>query len=372
MKIDRAFPGLIFRDLTACLIWVLVVFAAFSFSQSTDQQFPTAITENQISGQIRARDVGDARLTSYFYTFNGSQGDLFVNVVTKNLSGSIDIFAAEGMRPLTKILVYADLSQSETGRVIYLRKPEKLILRVEGRSPNDDSAEFQIKFAGGFEAAVPRADEPPVPKVTDAGTNESGVKVNSVGTIIAVIPKAKATPKADRADTEKVADRSDGVSEEEKKAEPAKSDELKVDSVAENKKSEEISKTKTDRAEKPNPRASSKSPAGRGRVRSQTATAGSKQAPVKTSDEPEKIETVTEPPVSKPPPRLVVTDNTKAETNPLANVHLVIVLKDGTRIERPMSEVLRFIADQRSLTVVNTSGKVSKFPILDVASVSIQ
>ena len=38
---------------------------------------------------------------------------------------------------------------------IYFRQPQKVILRIEGRTPNDDPAEFQIKFAGNFEAAVP-------------------------------------------------------------------------------------------------------------------------------------------------------------------------------------------------------------------------
>ena len=113
-------------------------------AQSTSQNFPTPVTSNEISGTIRARDLGDARLTGYFYVFNGSQGDIFINVVTKNFNGDIDVFTADNLRPLTKIVVYADTADNETGRVIYLRQPEKLILRVEGRTPDDNPATFRI------------------------------------------------------------------------------------------------------------------------------------------------------------------------------------------------------------------------------------
>src|SRR5829696_5743898 len=76
-------------------------------AQSTSQNFPTAVTSNEISGTIKARDIGDARLTSYFYTFNGNQGDIFINVVTKNLDGDIDIFTADNLRSLTKVRVFS-------------------------------------------------------------------------------------------------------------------------------------------------------------------------------------------------------------------------------------------------------------------------
>jgi len=89
---------------------------------------------------------------------------------------------------MTKMVVFADSSESETGRLIYLRKPEKLILRIEGRTPNDDPATFRIKLGGSFIASTERAaDEGP--SLARQDPNEPGVKVNSVGTIVAVIPK---------------------------------------------------------------------------------------------------------------------------------------------------------------------------------------
>ena len=73
-------------------------------AQSTDQNFPTAVTSNQIEGTIKARDIGDSRQTIYFYTFNGTQGDVFVNVVTTNFDGTIDVFNADNLQPITKIV----------------------------------------------------------------------------------------------------------------------------------------------------------------------------------------------------------------------------------------------------------------------------
>lgn len=143
---------------------VVVLFAAASiFAQSTDQNFPTPVTTNEINGQIRARDVGDPRLTRYYYVFDGGQGDIFVNVVTKNFAGDIDVFTSETLRPMTKMVIYPDAAATnETGRLIYLRKGERLLLRVEGRSPNDDAAIFRIKFGGSFVAmAGGKADDAP-------------------------------------------------------------------------------------------------------------------------------------------------------------------------------------------------------------------
>jgi len=216
MQLNAAkFAGVVFW--VVCNVFIIPSLSATAKAQSADIEFPTAITENQVSGVIKARDLGDPRVTTFYYTFNGLQGDLFINVVTKNLSGSVDVFLSDGMRPLSNILVYADVAQSETGRVIYLRKPEKLILRIQGRTPNDDPAEFQIKFAGGFEAASPTKEEPPVPKVGNLGENGGGEKVNSVGTIVAVAPKPKPTPRSTPSEIAKVETKSDETKPAEQK-----------------------------------------------------------------------------------------------------------------------------------------------------------
>ncbi|MEO8042336.1 MAG: hypothetical protein ABI646_06995, partial [Acidobacteriota bacterium] len=207
-----------------------------SLAQSTNQNFPTPVTSNEVSGTIKARDVGDARLTSYFYQFDGDQGDLFINVVARNFTGDIDVFTVSGLKPLTKIVLYADFGENETGRVLYLRKPEKMILRVQGRSPGDDPATFRIKFAGSFVASTqlePLA-EPELPTLT--AKNESGIRVNSVGTIVEIIPKPTPAPVAavSNADEER-----SGAEEKEK-----------ADMAAANKADDEVKKPAADIPEK--------------------------------------------------------------------------------------------------------------------------
>ena len=149
----------------------LLVFATalslVAAGQSTDQNYPTPITTNEINGTIKARDIGDSRLTRFYYAFDGGQGDIFINVVAKNFSGDIDIFTADTLNPLTKMVFQPDGGLSETGRLVYLRKAARLILRVEGRSPNDDPASFRIKFAGSF-VALKASDgvvEPALPQI---------------------------------------------------------------------------------------------------------------------------------------------------------------------------------------------------------------
>jgi hypothetical protein len=163
---------------------IAAVFTAAVFAQSTDQAFPTPVTSNMIEASIPARDIGDSRLTTYYYTFDSGQGDLFVNIVSNNLTGDIDVFTLNTMLQLTKVTVYGDLSESETGRVLYFRKPEKLLLRIQGRTPNDEPATITIKFAGSFVAATSgQTDERPELPTVNA-ENTSGFVLNSVVTVI--------------------------------------------------------------------------------------------------------------------------------------------------------------------------------------------
>jgi len=379
---------------TGAVFWLFgtaLFVMSFSLStacQSTDQTYPTAVSENELSGKIKARDIGDSRLTTYYYTFNAKQGDLFVNVVTKNLNGSINLFAADGLRPLGQILVYADLSSSETGRVVYFRKPEKLILRVEGRTPNDDPAEFQIKFAGSFEAVAP-TDVPEPPKVTAASAeNDTGVRVNSVGTIVEVVPKAKPIPRA-ATEAEKSAEKieTESTSENEAKTTESKPETEKAvaeksatedkaaneeKSVAENKPSEEKPKTTVAKtAVRRTPRLGSSKKTAPSATNEETKISDSA-----TESEPKekpKERTSSAAPRPSRKTRVVVTDNIPPpKPDPMANISLVILFKDGTKVERPMNEVLRFSVDRGILTVISKDGTTAKYSILDVTNVTIQ
>lgn len=327
------------RHFLLLLLAILLPAAGVSstFAQSQNQILPTPVRTNEINGTIKARDIGDPRLTSYFYTFNGAQGDIFINVVTKNFNGDIDVFTVEGLKSLTKIVVYADSPDSETGRLIYLRKPEKLLLRVEGRSPNDDPATFRIKFAGSFEAIKGGVDDPGPDMPEIKAENESGIRVNSVGTIIEVIPKPKPTPK--ETVVAKVEEKKEVPADPEK---PADETEAKVE-----KEKEPESKPRVLVSENIPP-------------------------PIKKTVTPPRKRPVgrTKPPAAKPPAKETPKD--PPAPNPLESIRLVVLFKNGEKIERPMSEVIRFNVDKGILTIVLKDGTIARHSLLDVEKVTIE
>ncbi len=53
-------------------------------------------------------------------------------------------------------------------------------------------------------------------------------------------------------------------------------------------------------------------------------------------------------------------------------MHLIILLKDGTRIERVMSEVVKVGVDRGILTVIGKDGSIVRYSILDVAKMTIE
>ena len=336
----RFYFGL-FKTIFVCGFVILT--ANFVRAQSSDQNFPTPITSNELSGTIKARDIGDSRLTTYFFTFNGNQGDVFINVVTKNFNGDIDIFAAEGLRPLTKILVYADNSDNETGRVIYFRKPEKILMRIQGRSPNDDPATFQIKFAGSFAPGeiIAETESPKMPEVRRE-TN-SDVIVNSVGTIIGIKPKPTPQPK------EIVA---------EKKVEPETPIASEEEIVKEDETAEKVDETPVEREplviinDETKDKKEIVEPA---KEENKTEVAATEKSETAKTEKPKKskIKKIEEPSL-------------------LENIRLVVLLKDGGRIERPMSEVIKFGVEKGILTIINKDGSISRYSILDVEKITIQ
>lgn len=175
----RALPFLMAIFFACTSIFVLI-----SHAQSSDSLSPTRILNNSITGKIKARDVGDSRLTTFYYVFDGKRGNIFIKVWTTNLNGDIEVFTANGLKSRTRITCYADNVNKATEHVIYMRQPESLILRVQGRTPNDDPSAFRIEFAGSFAPikviAEKEKNELPKAKKLEQGS----VKVNSVGTIV--------------------------------------------------------------------------------------------------------------------------------------------------------------------------------------------
>jgi hypothetical protein len=318
---------------------LLAVLSLTAFSQSTEQQFPTPVSISEINGSIYPREIGDSRTTTYFYTFNGSQGDLFLNILSTNLNADIDLFIEQGLRPLTKIAVYADRGETETGRVVYLRKPEKLLLRVQGRSPNDDPGKFRFKFAGSFVAAASDSPLPPEPpKVPEA-----------------LVAEARPTP-AD----------SKPVDEEPKQTETddaAAKTETQNPPEAENRKAEVVGRSGAVSDEpKTKPKVVLTDPVG------EAAEKRSDEAGRERRENRSRAESAREAARRKRGEARRQTET----SDPMAAFRLVIVFRDGSRIERPMKEVSRFSVDKGTLTVVNRGGTTGRYSMADVVSVTIQ
>lgn len=367
------------RNLVAAFLSLALIFvcsAAHAAAQSTNQNFPTPLTSNEISGVIKARDAGDARLTTYYFVFDADQGDVFLNIVTKNLDGDIDVFTADNLRPMTKVTVFSDNPDGETGRVIYVRQPVRLLLRIEGKTPTDDPATYRIKFAGSFKplsaSAVAEVSDP----VVKPRTGDSDVKVNSVGTIVEVRPKPTPTPRAVVTKPDKVparvpiAGRDDEEKPESEKSKTVSPDETSVarnekpvvvvtePEIPSNSNSEE--KPKTERPRKPSTQPKKPSP-----KKPADKKPAEEKTPANSSDKSDADSANQQKPDVRTPPKPL---------NPavLAGIKLVILFKDGKKIEKQMSEIIRFGVDRGVLTVVARDGEIGRYSMLDVEKVTIE
>jgi hypothetical protein len=294
---------------------LLGVLSASATAQSTDIEFPTPIRANEISGTIAPRDLGDSRLTRYFYSFTGTPGDLIVAVVSRNLDGDIDVFTAGDLRPLAKISLYSGGSSSGGTQTIYLRTRQALILRVEARTPNDSDGTFRVSFSGGFEpisSDIPDP-EPIVPTVSSTGTGRrvtaTGARIDEPEPEVVAAPQpAPQTPEP---------------------ATPA------VDAPPS---SETPVTTAEAEAEKPAP------PRPRPRTRRSRGSART----ARTRPTPQPVEPAA------------------------AGPRLIIETRDGTRVERYMTTVRRVTVERGQLVVVTMDGKVERQPMTNVLRMAIE
>ena len=339
------------RPLAFALLFAAFVAGSQGFAQSSDVNFPTPLSSNKFTGTIKARDIGDNRLTTHYFVFNGTQGDLFINVVSSNLDADIDVFSADGLIPLSKMIVASDAQANETGRLIYLRKPEKLILRIQGRTPNDLPATYQISFGGSF-AAITGQEAPEAP-VVDKGVSGE-VAVNSVGTILPQ-PKKEPVPSAPKTPAEGDSD-------------IAKADRPEPVVPAEAKREEPKTEAEAAKVEPPKPAKR------RSRKRAEVVVTESiepkKEAPEKAKEakpakrqkRAAKKERKTEPPKTEAP----------APVDPLANVKLVILFKNGEKVEIGMPDLMRFTVDKGQLIVIRKTGSIDRYSMIEVAKVTIE
>ena len=336
------------------LIFVFFLLLAPVFGQSANQDFPSPIMRDEISGTIAARDIGDARLTRHFYTFYAGVGDLFLNLETANFNGDIDLFEAATLKPISKISIYASDSASKTSRIVYFRQRTQVVMRVEGRTPNDEAASYRINFSGSFAAAtdLPQPPEDLEPKTTGKVSSEAVARVNSAGAIIEVL-EPKKQPEPEKTEPEKA------------ETEPAKETPV-----------EETTATTT---RPPATRRTSRTRPPRRTAQPKTEEAAkTNSAETTTENAPEATPPARSPRRANTPRRTGRASSARKETttepkvDPLANVRLVVLLKDGYKIERPMSEILRASVDKGTLVVIAKDGKIERFALLDVVKFSIE
>lgn len=336
-----------------------------AFAQSTDVRFPTAVSNSEIVGSVPARDIGDARLTDHFYTFNGLPGDILVTIESKNLNGDFDVFTAAELRPLLKVSVYAETASAVT-KNIYLRKPESLILRVEARTPNDDEGTYRIRFTGSFaplengasaaDAGTPKEGTSQLPRAGDRKTtrvSSSGARIEETVTEVAAAPTPEPSPAAPKEDT------------------PA------------------ITKTpppRTLRIRRPPVRATAKPAAKPAEQTAKTDNAsedGSKPPKDDTSDTSKSASeesAKTEPPVvanKRPTPRRPApkpargTPRIPKPESTAENGRLIIEVKGGARIEYLMSTVTRLTVENGEIVIVSDDGYTKRVPLTEVLRMSI-
>jgi hypothetical protein len=329
------------RALGAHILLFVALFVTGSIgasAQSADLDSPTPIQSSQISGTIVPLDIGDPRLTRHFYLFTGTQGDLTLTVSTSELNGDIDIFTANGMRPLMKVSLYASGSVSNVRKTVFLHQTEPLILRVEARVAGDNPGNYKIQFGGAFrpiEGLATSSENESKPPAVATG-KQTGRRLSSVGATIEepITPKAEATAKPPAP-----------VSEEESPSEPRTS--TRTPSA--------VARTSPGVS---TPRNSSQRPPPR------TARRGARPRPTPpTAPRASSTPSATTVPVQPAPQQQIPAPPSS---------RLVVELKDGTRIERAMSSVRRVTIDNNQVVIINNNGRIERIPLTNLSRMAIE
>lgn len=369
-----------------------LMLAAPAFAQSIEPNSPTPVVSNEIAGRIMPLDIGDARSTRFFYTFNGTQGDLELTVESYNLDGDIDIFLASNLRPLTKVTLYAGASSTKIAKSVYLRRDEPLILRVQARTPNDADGTYRITLGGAFRPADRLA-------TNDATSTDETLAAGPTPT-----PARSADRKVKRV-TSTGARIEEPVAEVAVKEEPEKSEETPAESPA-------VAPKRTPARPRP-----TRNRAGtRGNARTQTSRRTSPgtssgdaeksetpkpedaKTPTDAAEEDARSETAAEekPATAKPerarpvrvprarnnrntarrtgasPAEVVPTSPEETPAPPAQSPRLVLVMRDGATFERDMSGVRRVTVENGMIVIVSKTGRIERQPMAAVLRMSIE
>ena len=328
--------GVVGLMMMCALVLLMCVRAA---AQSSEINFPTPVRSAEIAGAIAARDVGDPRPTTYFYTFDATPGDLLITIESVNLNGDVDLFTANNLRPLTKISLYAlGANATSASKSVFLRRRESLILRIEARSPNDDAGTYRIRFSGSFEPAsgdIAAAPETPAVAASATRIDKNVRRVTSVGGRIEE-PKDEANAAANtekNVPPEKVAEKEPIAAI---KAQPSTLPKIE---------SRNSSTSSTARARRGGARRSSRSSTARAKP---TSVENNNAAPASTAAA------------------------TEAKASPPLGARLIIEMRDGMKTERYMSAIRRVTVNNGQLIVITKDGKVERLLMSDVLRMAIE
>ena len=367
---------------------------ASAFAQSVEPNAPMPVFSNEISGRIGPLDIGDARTTRFFYTFNSQQGDLELTVESYNLDGDIDIFLASNLRPLTKVTLYAGTSPTKSAKSVYLRRGEPLVLRVQARTPNDAEGTYRILLGGAFRPADRLASDAASsgetlaanPTPTPANTNARGGdrkvrRVTSTGARIEEPPvevaaveepsKVAETPApppvaSKRGPTPRPARNRPG-GRVNPRAPSARRSSPGAGSGGETAKGEsprpEDSRTETGAGE-----AGARREAG---AEEKSATAKPARAqPVRVPRARNNRNTARR--TDAPPAATVPTAPAETAVPPAPGPRLVLVMRDGETFIRDMSSVRRMTVEKGMIVIVSKNGTVERQPMSAVLRMSIE
>lgn len=367
---------------------LFALLAASAFAQSVEPNAPTPVFSNEISGRISPLDIGDARQTRFFYTFNVQQGDLELMVESYNLDGDIDIFLAGNLRPLTKVTLYAAGSAAKVSKSVYLRRAEPLILRVQARTPNDAEGTYRIMLGGAFrpaerlasDAASPAETLAANPTPTPARSADRNVRrVTSAGARIAE-PPVEAAVREETGKSEATSE-PPAVAATRSPARPR---------PARNRAGTR-GNTRVPTARRSSPDTTTPGSGDAGRVetakpeerdagtgaRSETATEEKPATTRATRPRPVRVPRArnnrnTARRTDAPPAEAVPVVPAETPAPPAPSPRLVLVMRDGETFERDMSGVRRVTVENGMIVIVSKNGKTERQPMTSVLRMSIE
>jgi hypothetical protein len=372
-------------------MWAALLCGAWA--QSTSVDYPAPVLSNEVEGRIAPRDIGDARLTRHFYTFNGREGDLLLTIESRDLDGNIDIFTASGLRPLATVTLYAGAASGRISRSVYLRGEQALVLRVEARAAGETEGTYRVRFEGAFapasgaqavppEFVVPslsaesarrdgkvrratatgaRIEEPPAEKpptettaTTEAPTNTTGEPASTGATTSTSAPNNARTSTA-RTRTGRTPRRSA----------PSRTPRTNP--------SAEAARTDSPGAETSTPEANAAnaSRAGTGR-RTNRRTSRNRSAPARDRDAASTDAGASPAANASGASASPGASASTAAAAVVTATRLVIETKDGERIEREMSGVRRVSVENNQVVIVGRDGRTQRVPMVNVERMSIE